>query len=201
MSRAFSIAVTLVLSLAIACSSSPSSEAVAASLDKGSVLPALSLVGYVDRNSDAKLSPDEHGPLTPRDLLRDYPKVELVLVHVAFEWCKYCWEETAPQIAWTRHYGGRFVSMQVMVETRDGAQADRRLLDSWTKAHASALPTVLEPAGTLFAKFGKSATYLLLDARDDLRILAVGAGPPQFEAVRTEIAQRLGPMPDATPAH
>jgi hypothetical protein len=99
-----------------------------------------------------------------------------------------------------KHYRGRFVSIQVMVETRDGEPGERPLLDSWIKVHKSALPTVIEPGRRLFERFGKSATYLLLDPRDGLRVLAVGAGPPQFEVVRNEIGKRLGPLPGKTHA-
>jgi hypothetical protein len=131
--------------------------------------------------------------------VRAYPSAELLLVHVAFEWCKYCWEETGEQIAWAKHYGGKFVSLQVMVETREGREADRALLDRWTLAHHSMLPTVIEPAQTLFARFKRNATYILVAPHDGMKVLAVGAGPPQFETVRKKIQERLGPLP--SPSH
>lgn len=171
------------------------------SFEQGSTFRELPLAGYLDRNHDGILTPDEHGPLGPSEVRAAYPAAELLLVHVAFEWCKYCWEETSDQIAWTKHYGGRFVSMQVMVEDRDGRPADRSLLDRWIKNHKSALPTVLEPEATLFARFGKSATYLLLDPRDGMRVLTVGAGPPQFALVREKIRERLGPLPVSASPH
>jgi hypothetical protein len=188
------------LSVVAVLSCSSSSSEPEASFERGSTFPQLALVGYLDANKDGSLSADEYRNLRPADVARVYPNAELLLVHVAFEWCKYCWEETGDQLSWTRHYAGRFVSMQVMVETRDGEAGDRTLLDRWKQAHKSALPTLLEPAATLRAHFGQNATYLLLDARDDLRVLAVGAGPPQFEVVRAMIGERLGPLPARTDA-
>lgn len=184
-----------------ACSSSTLASTPAeskASFDQGDRFPELSFDGYLDKNHDRALTADEYGPLQPSAIAMAYPAAEVVLVHVAFEWCKYCWNETDDQLAMTAHYGGRFISIQVMVETREGNPGDRALLDSWIKVHKSSLPTVLEPAHTLFDRFGKNATYLLLDPRDGLRVLAVGAGPAQFEIVRNEIAKRLGPLPGRT---
>lgn len=192
--------VAVVAMAALACGSSSSEEA-KRDFEEGSTFPELSLVGYLDKNADGQLAADEHGPLTPSAIARAYPNADLLLVHVAFEWCKFCWEETPEQIAWAKHYQGRFISIQVMVETRDGEPGQRKLLDSWIAAHHSSLPTVLEPKGTLFAKFGRNATYLLLDPRNNLRVLAVGAGPPQFEVVRSKIAERLGPLPPKTDTH
>ena len=196
-----------VLCTLLACSSSSPSAGAGAdsaeakpSFDQGAQLPQLALEGYLDKNHDGALTPDEYGSLRPSDVVKAYPAAELVLLHVAFEWCKYCWNETDDQIAMVKQYGGRFISLQVMVETREGNPGDRALLDSWIKVHKSALPTTLEPAHTLFDRFGKSATYLLLDAHDGMRVLAVGAGPPQFDVVRNEIAKRLGPLPGRTHA-
>jgi hypothetical protein len=194
-------AFVVVLATVAASGCGTAEERAPESFEQGSVLPDLALVGYVDRNGDGVLTPDEHGPLRARDVVSAHPSAELVLLHVAFEWCKYCWEETSDQIAWSKHHGGRLVAMQVMVQDRDGNPADRALLDSWIDKHESALVTVLEPEARLFDAFGQSATYLLLDARDNLRILAVGAGPPQFDVIRDQIGARLGSMPPRGEAH
>lgn len=195
------VVLSLVVSLAITACSSPAEPTREPSFEQGSTFPPLSLIGYLDKNSDGKLGVEEYGPVHPADVVHAYPNAELLLVHVAFEWCKYCWEETADQMAWARHYGGRFMSMQIMVETRDGQPGERRLLDSWIQAHKSGLPTMLEPAQTLFAHFGRNASYLLLDPKDGLRVLAVGAGPPQFALVRDTIRDRLGALPPSASPH
>ncbi len=178
----------------VACGSS-SSAPQTTGLEKGDALPDLALVGYLDRNHDGALTPDENGPLTPEDVLAANPKAELLLVHVAFGWCTYCWQETKEQLKMTQGYGGRFVSTQVLIQDRDGQPATKDLVDSWIHINASAMPTALEPAGTLFKRFGPSATYLLVDVKAGTTIIEVGAGPPTFGLVRQKIADRLGPLP------
>ncbi len=162
---------------------------------EGSPLPEVSLVGYIDRNHDGKLTADEHGAFTPKDVVAANPGVELLLVHVAFGWCKYCWSETPEQIKWTTGYGGRFLSIQILVEDRVGNAATKSFVDEWIDLHQSSLPTALEPSATLFNRFGRSATYLLVDPKNNMKILTVGAGPPTFDFVRTKITERLGPLP------
>ncbi len=188
----------VIASTAVASCSSSTESTAESSFEVGKTLPELSLVGYIDRNKDGNLAGDEHGALRPSDVAKTYPEAQLLLVHVAFEWCKYCWMETTDQLAWVKHYGSRFMSMQVMVEDRDGRPATRALLDGWIQKHKSSLPTAVEPEATLFARFGKSATYILIDPKDGMKILAVGAGPPQFEIVRQKLRERLGPLPPST---
>ena len=132
-------------------------------------------------------------------MLQAYPNAELLLVHLAFEWCKYCFEETDTQIEWVRDYGGRFLSLQIMAQDSEGHVATRDVLDRWIRKHKSALPTTLEPDDTLHQHFGNSATYILLDVKDGLRIIAVGAGPPQLSVAKDEILKRLGPVPVPAP--
>lgn len=188
-----------IATLALGCSSSsgstPASSSSPVGFEQGDTLPTLALVGYLDRNHDGKLTADEHGPLTPADVLQANPKTELLLVHVAFAWCKYCWAETKDQLQMTAFYAGRFTSIQVLVQDRDGVAATKALLDLWTTTNMSAMPTVLERAGTLFARFGPSATYLLVDVKNGMSITQLGAGPPTFASVRAKIADRLGPLP------
>lgn len=184
----------------ISCSSSSSDAPAKASLEQGSTFPALSLTGYVDRNHDGALTADEYGPLRPADVQAAYPNAELVLVHLAFEWCKYCAEETDNQLAMLHGYGGRFISLQIMAQDSDGHVATHDVLDRWVRKHKSSLVTTLEPDDTLHQHFGNSATYLLLDPKDGLRILSVGAGPPQFSVVKKKIQERLGALPDS-PVH
>ena len=181
-----------------ACSSFGEDPNAPASYETGSALPELSLTGYIDKNHDGTLAADEHGPMRPADVAVAYPGAELLLVHVAFEWCKYCWEETTEQIAWTKHYGGRFISLQIMIQDRDGREATRTLLDSWTRAHQSSLPTAVETGFSLLDRFGQNATYILVAPKDGMKIIAIGAGPPQFASVRDKLRERLGPMPSTT---
>jgi hypothetical protein len=184
--------------IAGACSPFGEDPDAPASYETGSALPELSLAGYIDRNHDGTLASDEHGPMRPADVAHAYPDAELLLVHVAFEWCKYCWEETTEQIAWTKHYGGRFVSLQIMIQDRDGREATRTLLDSWTRANHSALPTAVETGFSLLDRFGQNATYILVAPKEEMKIIAVGAGPPQFASVREKLRERLGPMPSTS---
>lgn len=183
---------------ASACSSFGEDPSAPASYETGSTLPELSLAGYIDKNHDGTLGADEHGPMRPADVAAAYPAAELLLVHVAFEWCKYCWEETTEQIAWTKHYGGRFISLQIMIQDRDGREATRALLDSWTRANQSSLPTAVEAGFSLLERFGQSATYILVAPKEGMKIIALGAGPPQFAAVRDKLRERLGPMPSSS---
>ena len=188
-----------IASTSCASSSGPTSSDAGASASsggyaEGNTFPDLSLTGYLDKNNDGALTPDEYGPVHPSDVLAANPKAEVLLVHVAFGWCKYCWEETAEQIKMTKGYAGRFVSVQVLVQDRNGDPATQAFQDEWLKINKSAMPTTLEPEGTLFKKFGRSATYLMLDPKE-MKVLVVGAGPPTFGYVKDKIAQRLGPLP------
>ncbi len=160
---------------------------------EGTTFPELSLVGYLDKNHDGALTAEEHGSLRPSEILAANPQTELLLVHVAFGWCKYCWEETAEQIKMTKGYGGRFLSIQVLVEDRNGDPTTKAFADEWIRLNKSAMPTTLEAEGTLRKTFGRAATYLLIDPKDGMKVLVVGAGPPTFGYVRDKIANRLGP--------
>jgi hypothetical protein len=183
---------------ASACSPFGEDRVAPASYEAGNTLPELSLTGYIDKNHDGTLAADEYGPMQPADVAVAYPAAELLLVHVAFEWCKYCWEETTEQIAWTKHYGGRFISMQIMIQDRDGREATRTLVDSWTRANHSALPTAVEMGFSLLDEFGQNATYILVAPKEGMKIIAIGAGPPQFASVRDKLRERLGPMPSTS---
>ncbi len=193
----FLLAVTLAASAAgCSASSTPSGDAgSAAQFTEGSAFPEVALVGYMDRNKDGKLAADEHGAFTAKDFIAANPSVELLLVHVAFGWCKYCWSETPEQIKWTKGYGGRFLSIQVLVEDRVGNAATKAFIDEWLDVNQSSMPTALEPNATLFTRFGRSATYLLIDPKNDMKILTVGAGPPTFAFIHTKITERLGNIP------
>src|SRR5438477_45499 len=131
------IAIALAFTLApwgASCSSSSAPNSPASANDgfaEGKTFPEVSLTGYLDANHDGTLSPDEVRPLVPSDVLSSNPKAEILLVHVAFGWCKYCWAETLEQIKMTGGYGGRFVSIQVLVEDREGNPATQAFVDEW----------------------------------------------------------------------
>lgn len=195
---AYRILLAAYLALSASACSAFGEDPSPASYEAGSVLPEVSLTGYVDKNHDGTLAADEHGAMRPADVVAAYPAAELLLVHVAFEWCKYCWEETTEQIAWTKYYGGRFVSLQIMIQDRDGREATRSLVDSWTRANHSAMPTAVENGLTLLDRFGQNATYILVAPKEGMKIIAIGAGPPQFASVRDKLRERLGPMPSSS---
>ncbi len=188
-----------ILLLAVGCGSSPSPAPGDSGVVPtqgyavGNTFQDVSLVGYSDKNHDGALSPDEDGSLTAAGVIAANPKAEVLLVHVAFGWCKFCWEETAEQLKMTAGYGGRFISIQILVEDRDGIGATKAFVDEWLRLNKSAMVTTLEPEGSLLKRFGRSATYLLLDPKD-MKVLVVGAGPPTFAFVRTKITERLGPL-------
>ncbi len=191
-----------ILSLALGVAScsgapTPAPDAAATSapdFSEGSTFPDLALVGYTDRDKDGTLSAKEHGALRINDVVAANPTLELMLVHAAFGWCKYCWAETPDQLKWTKGYGGRFLSVQVLVEDRNGDAATVTFVDEWIAAHKSSMTTALEPNATLLKRFGRSATYMLVDPKT-MKILTVGAGPPTFSFVRGKITERLGPLP------
>ena len=166
-------------------------------VSEGNVLPDFALVGYLDNNHDGVLTPDERGPIRPSDVIAANPNAEVLLVHVAFGWCKFCWEETAGQLSMTKAYGGWFVSIQILVEDRSGTAATDAFVDEWIRLNKSAMATTLEPGGSLFHRFGRAATYLMIDPKDR-KVLVVGAGPPTFRYVKDKIAQRLGPIPEGS---
>lgn len=169
--------------------------AVPATYEKGSVFPDLELVGYLDRNGNEKLTPEEHGAFRVSDVVAGSP--EFLLVHVAFGWCEWCWEEAKEQIRWYRGYGGRLRVLQVYVDDLRGVRADRSDVDFWIEHNASFLPVGVEPKETLFAKFGKNATYLLIDVKNGRTILDVGAGPPAFRRIEGILTEKLGALPPA----
>jgi hypothetical protein len=175
-----------------ACGAEPAVAPAAPTFEAGATFPDLALEGYLDRDGDGALSPAEWSALGLSEVIARGPRPEVLLVHVAFGWCKYCWTETRAQVAWTERWGGRFRALQVVIEDRDGRPADRAFLDQWIATNRSALPTTIEPRGTLFARFGRSATYLLIDG-ESRKILEVGAGPPTFDRIHHLLEARLGP--------
>lgn len=197
------VAAVALMGLLLGCSgtdSDPSpaqkdSDAAAApaTYGKGSVFPDLELVGYLDRNGDQKLTPEEHSAFRVSDVVAG--SADFLLVHVAFGWCEWCWEEAKEQIRWYRGYGGRLRVLQVYVDDLRGVRADRADVDFWIEHNASFLPVGLEPQETLFANFGKNATYLLIDVKNGRTILDVGGGPPAFRRIEGILTEKLGALP------
>lgn len=81
------------------------------------------------------------------------------------------------------------------VDDLRGVRADRADVDFWVEHNASFLPVGLEPQETLFAKFGKNATYLLIDVKNARTILDVGGGPPAFRRIEGILTEKLGALP------
>lgn len=192
------------VALVAGCSSSAADPATAdaasdaltaptATYAKGTAFPDLDLIGYLDRNADEKLSPDEHGAFRVSDVVAGSP--DFLLVHVAFGWCEWCWAEAKEQIRWYRGYGGRLRVLQVYVDDLRGQRADRADLDFWIEQNASFLAVGLESGETLYAKFGKNATYLLVDLKNGRTIVDVGAGPPAFRRIEGILTEKLGALP------
>ncbi len=159
------------------------------------MFPEVALQGFVDRNANKSLEPTEFGAFRVRDVLDGKP--EYLLVHVAFGWCEWCWDEAKEQLRWVNAYGARFRALQVYVDNLRGERATRGDLEFWIAQNTSHIPAGLEPDETLFKKFGRNATYLLIDVQNGMKILDVGAGPPAFSRIRAFLADKLGPLPDA----
>jgi hypothetical protein len=167
---------------------------VAATYDKGTKFPDLDLLGVVDRNADGLLTSDEFGPFRVSEIVSGSP--DYLLVHVAFGWCEWCWAEAKEQMRWYRGYAGKLRVVQVYVDDLKGQRADRSDLEFWIEQNRSFLPAGLESAETLYAKFGKNATYLLIDIKNGWKIVDVGGGPPAFRRIEGILSQKLGALPN-----
>lgn len=189
----------LVAALVTACSAPAAETSIldaavaAAPYTAGAVFPNLQLEGFVDRNGDRTLAPEEFGPFRVADVVASAP--DYLLVHVAFGWCEWCWIEAKQQMTWLDGYGGKLRALQVYVDDLRGERADRGDLQFWVTQNKSFVPAGLEREDTLLAKFGKNATYLLVDVKRSMTIVAVGAGPPAFEKIRKLLVEKLGPLP------
>lgn len=161
----------------------------------GTVFPDLELAGYLDRNGDEQLTSEEHRTFRISDVIAGSP--DYLLVHVAFGWCEWCWVEAKEQMRWYRGYGGRLRIVQVYVDDLRGDRADRADLEFWIAQNKSFIPAGLEGEETLFAKFGKNATYLLIDVKNRRTIVDVGGGPPAFRRMEATLAEKLGALPPA----
>lgn len=201
--NALRCALPFFLATLTACGSKDDSSAAATQADAaaapapytiGASFPELQLEGYLDRNGNRAFEADEFGAFRISDVVAKSP--EYLLVHVAFGWCEWCWREAKEQIKWVEGYGGRLAALQVYVDDLRGTRADRGDLEFWIENNKSYLPAGLEKDETLFAKFGKNATYLLIDVKSSMRIIDVGAGPPAFERIRAHLVEKLPPLPN-----
>ncbi len=152
-------------------------------------LPEIALQGGFDANGNGRIDNEEMGPLSLRTVL-DAPAAEparWLLVHVVFAWCQFCATETDVEASWVTASRGRVRAIQVLVENVEGHAPTQSDLWSWIdRGHAqpqSTVPAAIDARGLFRAGF-LEPSFLLLDVRDDLRIVGREAGPGGLAKLR-----------------